>query len=233
MFAFSFNEDSLQKINNIIAGIKALYSTYDIKSYRYDFKTNAHAIELRKNGLPINLFLFYPWTNGEIESIAIYGQNLVGHLNAIKSSMTIFGLPVESVEMDGGIEPFIDVHLALEPNFGLTETNYSTVQANVTQNMTQYMSLMKDFKSVIQREVIPMLSRQELCDIQACRLNIDTINKLAALGKKHFQSFPQKSNEVLYCLCMAIGTIIKEYDWGIRYIQQDGMCEMSAKITSL
>ena len=29
---------------------------------------------------------------------------------------------------------------------------------------------------------------------------------------------------------MAIGTIVKEYDFGIKYVQQDGMCEMAAKI---
>ena len=229
------NTDSLQLIENIANGFRnyPAYAAYSIRSYAYGIRTGAHALEITRNSQLVNLLLFMPGIDGKIESVAVYGSNLRGHLNAIKSSMTIFGLPVESVEMDGGIEPFIDVHLSLESNFGLTETNYSTVQANVTKNMMQYMSMMKDFKSLIQREIIPMLSQQELYDIRDCRLNIDTIDKLATLGKKHFQCAPQKSNEVLYCLCMAIGTIIKEYDWGIMYIQQDGMCEMSTKITSL
>ena len=144
--------------------------------------------------------------------------------------MTIFGLPVDSVDLESGLERFIDVHLAIEIRYGLTEANYSTVQANVMKNASRYMVLMISFKSLIQREIMPMLSQQELSDIRDCRLNASTINKLATLGKKHFQSSSQKSNEVLYCICMAIGTIIKEYDWGTQYIQQSGMCAMSQKI---
>lgn len=114
--------------------------------------------------------------------------------------------------------------------YELTGANYSTIQANVMKNASRYMVLMINFKSLIQREIIPMLSQQELSDIRDCRLNTSTINKLVTLGKKHFQSSTEKSNEVLYCLCMAIGTIIKEYDWGTQYIQQSGMCAISQKI---
>lgn len=114
--------------------------------------------------------------------------------------------------------------------YELTSANYSTVQANVMKNASQYMVLMINFKSLIQREIMPMLSQQELYDIRDCRLNTSTIDKLVTLGKKHFQSHSPKSNEVLYCICMAIGTIIKEYDWGTKYIQQSGMCTISQEI---
>lgn len=111
-----FNDDSQRKIDNIAEALKSnpAYNSYSIKSYCYDFMAGVHAIEIAKNGDIINLFLFYPWFKGEIESIAIYGYNLTGHYNAIKSSMTIFGLPVDSVDLESGLERFIDVHLVVQ-----------------------------------------------------------------------------------------------------------------------
>ena len=113
MYHNSLNQDSLTKINNIVRGFKAIpmYLKYEINSYLYDAKGGVHAIMLLSNNSPVSLFLFYPGSEGEINSIAIYGASLEGHLRAIKSSMTIFGLLVESVEMDYGIEPFVDVYL--------------------------------------------------------------------------------------------------------------------------
>ena len=115
----------------------------------------------------------------------------------------------------------------------LNQNNYSTAQADVKINIVKYLPMMAQFKSAIQREVIPMLTEKETDDIRLCRLNTGTIGKLAALGRQHWAGAREKTPATMYCLCMAIGTIIKEYDWGIKYIQQDGMCEISAKITSL
>lgn len=115
----------------------------------------------------------------------------------------------------------------------LNQNNYSTAQADVKINIVKYLPLMTQFKSAIQREIIPMLTETETDDIRLCRLNTGTIGKLAALGRQHWACAREKTPATMYCLCMAIGTIIKEYDWGIKYIQQDGMCEISAKITSL
>ena len=115
----------------------------------------------------------------------------------------------------------------------LDQHNYSTAQAEVMGNIAKYLPLMTQFKSAIQMEIIPMLTETETDDIRLCRLNTGTIGKLAALGRQHWAGAREKTPATMYCLCMAIGTIIKEYDWGIKYIQQDGMCEISAKITSL
>lgn len=115
----------------------------------------------------------------------------------------------------------------------LNRNNYTSVQANVTGSMGKYLPIMIRFKSTIQRVVIPMLSANELQNIKDCRLNMDVINKLTYIGKAQYQHSVEHGDEILYCLCMAIGTIIKEYDWGIKYVQQDGMCELAAKIVSL
>lgn len=112
----------------------------------------------------------------------------------------------------------------------LDSGNYLSVQASITGNFGKYMPIMIQFKSSIQRKIIPMLSADELNDIRDCRLNTEVVDKLANIGRTQYQQYPEHSNEILYCLCMAIGTIIKEYDWGIFYIQQAGMCEMATKI---
>ena len=100
-------------------------------------------------------------------------------------------------------------------------------------NFGKYMPIMMQFKSYIQRAIIPTLSTHELQDIKDCRLNMEVIDKLANIGKIQYKQSVERNDETLYCLCMAIGTIIKEYDWGIEYIQQEGICEIAAKITPL
>lgn len=110
MFYNSLNSDSMWRINNIVTGFKnyPAYATYDIKSYIYDHRAGVHAIEISKNGQPI----FYPGVNGEINSIAAYSNYLQSHLEAIRSTMTVFGMPVESAEMDySGLSDFIDIFL--------------------------------------------------------------------------------------------------------------------------
>lgn len=112
----------------------------------------------------------------------------------------------------------------------LDSSNYLSVQASIMGNFGKYMPIMIHFKSSIQRTIIPMLSAGESQDIINCRLNTGVIDKLANIGRIQYLQYPEHSSEILYCLCMAIGTIIKEYDWGIFYVQQAGMCELAAKI---
>lgn len=112
----------------------------------------------------------------------------------------------------------------------LNSSNYLSVQASITGNFGKYMPIMIQFKSSIQKAIIPMLSADEVQDIKNCHLNMKVIDKFANIGKVQYQQSMEHSDEILYCLCMAIGTIVKEYDWGIRYVQQNGMCEMATKI---
>ena len=109
----SLNDDSLKRINNIVNNFKIhpSYAKYTIKSYTYDVRIGVHALEISKNGSLINLWLFFPTVDGKIESIAVYGAYLQGHLNAIRSSMTVFGMRVSSVEMSYGNDNFVDIML--------------------------------------------------------------------------------------------------------------------------
>lgn len=112
----------------------------------------------------------------------------------------------------------------------LTSSNYLSVQNAVMGNISSFFPAMMSYKSSIQREVIDITTPQELNDIRDCRLNLSLVDKLAKLGKQHFQA-SDMSDTSLYCVCMAIGTIIKEYDWGTDYIQQEGMLKLATKVS--
>ena len=85
---------------------------YTVRSYLFDIHAGCHAVETSICGLSANLWLFYPGIDGEINSIALYGANLKNHLKEIKSTMTIFGLSIESAEIDcTGKSDFIDIFL--------------------------------------------------------------------------------------------------------------------------
>lgn len=107
------NSDSLQRIENIVNGFRShpAYTAYSIRSYTYDMRMGVHALEITRNGQLVNLWLFMPGIDGKISSIAIYGNHLQGHLNAILSSMTVFGMKVLSAEMESGAADYVDIYL--------------------------------------------------------------------------------------------------------------------------
>ena len=112
---FCLNQDSLQRIRNIEAGFRNYppFLTYQIRSYLYDMRAGCYAIEITRNGNLVNLYLFYPDVsgNGKIGSIALYGIHLQAHYNTMRSSMTIFGMPISDISFDSGIETFLDITL--------------------------------------------------------------------------------------------------------------------------
>ena len=108
------NNNSLQRIKNIVNGFRnhPAYTAYSIRSYVYDVHMGAHAVEITRYGQLVNLWLFMPGIDGKIESIAVYGSNLQGHLNEILSSMTVFGMKVSSAEIDrSGNSDYVDIYL--------------------------------------------------------------------------------------------------------------------------
>lgn len=109
------NLDSIFRIQNLAEECKShpMYMSYTISTYWYNKSEGMYALEVAKNGQLFNLWLFFPDRFGKIESIAVYGMFLDGHLKAIESSMTVFGMPVTSVSMDTlGKAPFVDIYLA-------------------------------------------------------------------------------------------------------------------------
>lgn len=112
MFYGTLNADSMQRIKNIENGIRLCYPSYQVENYVYDLTGGVHALKVSKNGIDINLYLFYPsYPSGKIESIALYGDCLQGHYKAMKQSMMCFGMPISEISMESGLSDFIDIFL--------------------------------------------------------------------------------------------------------------------------
>lgn len=77
------------------------YAKYDISMDSSNImSTGCISIVISKNGLMINMFMFCPKPNGNIHSIAIYGNDLRGHYNTISASKNIFGFKVSDISID-------------------------------------------------------------------------------------------------------------------------------------
>lgn len=84
------------------------------------------------------------------------------------------------------------------------------------------------FKSEIQNAILAQISQQEKSDIQYSRYNENVVEKLVTLGAEKFAAY--NSVEALYCAAMAVGTIVKEYEWGIQFVTGDGCYQMARRI---
>lgn len=95
-------------------------------------------------------------------------------------------------------------------------------------SMMQILQLCIPYKKAIQTQIIPSLSPKELEDIRDCRLNQNVIDRLCQIGAWQ----PNATDNIinLYACAMAIGTIIKEYEWGLNYIMGDELYEIALKI---
>lgn len=108
------NAKSIRKIRNIVTNAHKhpYYIGYEIKFYAE--LRGIYVIDISKHGRIINKFVFCPDTEGNIESIAIYGDNLRSHMNTIRASMKIFDMEVESVDFESGYSDYVDVYLKTE-----------------------------------------------------------------------------------------------------------------------
>lgn len=80
-------------------------------------------------------------------------------------------------------------------------------------------------KHSIQLEIIPLLTDRNRDNIRASIFDQDVFDKLIAIGKDYYHE-SNNSDEFVLCLAMAIGTIIKEYEWGFKYVMPEGLCKI-------
>lgn len=113
----------------------------------------------------------------------------------------------------------------------ITSEQFSKAGQEVAANITTVFPRMINYKKAIQTAIIDRLTTSEMHNIQDSIVNEDVINKLSVLGAEHFKLIPDA--QTLYCVSMAIGTIIKEYGWGATYVTSPGLYELATKIQNI
>lgn len=104
---------------------------------------------------------------------------------------------------------------------------FSAAAENVRNKLSSALPKMIDYKTYIQRNVLDVATSEELADVSNGILNQSLLNKLILLAKSKWQS---GSSEDLYCLSMAVATIIKEYGWGTEYLNNEGLFRLAVRI---
>ena len=94
-------------------------------------------------------------------------------------------------------------------------------------NITTFL-MARAFKTEIQNEIISQITQEEKSDIKYSRYNENVVDKLVKLGAEKFATY--NSVESLFCAAMSVGTIIKEYEWGIQFVVGDGCYQMARRI---
>lgn len=113
----------------------------------------------------------------------------------------------------------------------ITKHEFEKTSQEVMQNITLAFPKMINYKKSIQTAILNQLTLTELYDIRDSIMNEDVIKKLAVLGSEHFKLMPNA--QTLYCIAMAVGTIIKEYEWGTYYVTSPGLYELANKIQNV
>lgn len=104
---------------------------------------------------------------------------------------------------------------------------FSIVAKNVSFNLSSELPKMIDYKTYIQRNALDIATSRELAGVSNETFNRSLLNKLILLAKSKWQS---GTSEDLYCLSMAIATIIKEYGWGTEYLNNEGLYRLAVEI---
>lgn len=109
----------------------------------------------------------------------------------------------------------------------ITLQQFTEVGNQVLLNPTEFLSMI-EYKSAIQREIIPLLTEEEVNDIANSIENKQVIYKLVKLATARYKVF--RDEMTLYCLSLTVGTILKEYGWGTYYTTSSGSYELASMI---
>lgn len=110
----------------------------------------------------------------------------------------------------------------------ITKQEFEKASQEVMQNITLSFPKMINYKKSIQTAILDQLSPSEIYDIRDGIMNEGVITKLANLGSEHFKLMPNA--QTLYCIALAVCTIIKEYEWGTYYVTIPDLYDLANKI---
>lgn len=112
----------------------------------------------------------------------------------------------------------------------LSKEQFEIAANMVRNNILSFLPEMISYKKDIQKEVLEIATHQEIEDVRNRIYSQSLVDKLTSLATKQWQN---KTNIAsLYCVAMAIGTIIKEYEWGIKWVTPNGLYELASQIAN-
>lgn len=112
--------------------------------------------------------------------------------------------------------------------YPLSKEQFEIAASKVRSNIMSYLPEMISFKKCIQVEVLDIATHKELENVRDSIYTQSMVDKLVNLAAKKWED---KANYTsLYCAAMAVGTIIKEYEWGSKWISPDGLYELANQI---
>lgn len=106
-----------------------------------------------------------------------------------------------------------------------------TKEQLINVQKTKSMSLMPEMifsKQYLQSTIIQWLTPEELNAIKNSVYKDSVVQKLANLASASY--LQESTPENLFVLAMSIGTILKEYGWGIDFIKPDGLLKLAKLI---
>ena len=110
----------------------------------------------------------------------------------------------------------------------ITRQEFETGANAVRKNFMAAFPKMINYKKYVQVKVLEIATQKELEDVRDCRINQGMIDKLVKLCKTAMGGASDAQSA--YCAAMAVGTIIKEYEWGTQYLTPDGLYELATRI---
>ena len=110
----------------------------------------------------------------------------------------------------------------------ITRQEFDKGAGAVRNNFMSALPKMINYKKFVQVKILDIATRKELEDVRDCRINQGMIDKLVKLCKTAMCG--ANDTQSAYCAAMAVGTIIKEYEWGTQYLTPDGLYELATRI---
>ncbi|MDE6228035.1 MAG: hypothetical protein K2M63_11020 [Muribaculaceae bacterium] len=109
----------------------------------------------------------------------------------------------------------------------ISKQDFDLVAKKAAGNFSDVLPLMISYKNYVQRAVLNMATQRELEDVKYGRFNQGMVDKLCKLAKNEW--LLNSDAKSLYCAAIAVATIIKEYDWGTKYLIGNGVWEIGNK----
>lgn len=112
----------------------------------------------------------------------------------------------------------------------LSKEQFEIAAGKVGKNIMSYLPEMISFKKRIQVEVLDIATRKELENVRDSIYTQSLVDKLVNLAARMCGNKADYTS--LYCAAMAVGTIIKEYEWGSKWITPNGLYELANHIAN-